>query len=292
MHVCKGRGEGAMLKRAYVEITNVCNLRCAFCPGTRRESRFMTAAEFAAVTARLRGYVGYLYLHVMGEPLLHPALGELLTIAAAQGFRLCVTTNGTLLPSAGETLLECPALHKVSVSLHSFEGNGCGGELEEYLAAVWDFAEKAAARGVAVSLRLWNGGGAAARNGDVLRFLREKTGNAAWEETRRGGFALRKHIYLEQAEQFDWPDLTAAESGAEFCLGLREQIAVLADGTVTPCCLDHEGDIPLGNLLRQELGEILASPRARGIYDGFSARRPAEALCRRCGYAARFNRRG
>ncbi|MGM9619397.1 MAG: radical SAM/SPASM domain-containing protein [Oscillospiraceae bacterium] len=281
-----------MLKRAYVEITNVCNLRCAFCPGTRRESRFMPPEEFAVITARLRGYVGYLYLHVMGEPLLHPALGELLAIAAAQGFRLCVTTNGTLLPSAGETLLASPALHKVSVSLHSFEGNGCPGELEDYLASVWAFAEKAAARDVIVSLRLWNEGGAAARNEDILRFIRGKTGEEVWEETRRGGFTLRKNIYLEQAERFDWPDLAAAESGAEFCLGLRQQIAVLADGTVTPCCLDHEGDIPLGNLLRQELGEILDGPRARGVYDAFSARRPAEELCRRCGYAARFNRRG
>ncbi|MGM9663008.1 MAG: radical SAM/SPASM domain-containing protein [Oscillospiraceae bacterium] len=281
-----------MLKRAYVEITNVCNLRCAFCPGTRRESRFMTAEEFAVIAARLRGHVGYLYLHVMGEPLLHPALGELLKIAAAQGFRLCVTTNGTLLPDAGETLLACPALHKVSVSLHSFEGNACPGELENYLAAVWAFAERAAARGVIVALRLWNEGGATARNGEILGFLREKTGGAAWEEKRRGSWTLGRNLYLERAEQFDWPDLTAAESGAEFCLGLRDQIAVLADGTVTPCCLDHEGDVPLGNLLRQELEEILDSPRAREIYDGFSARRPAEALCRRCGYAARFNRRG
>ena len=69
---------------------------------------------------------------------------------------------------------------------------------------------------------------------------------------------------------------------------MRDQIAVLSDGTVVPCCLDHEGDLALGNLLGQELEEILASPRARALYDGFSRRRPAEELCRRCGYAARF----
>lgn len=285
-------GDAAMLKRAYVEITNVCNLRCDFCPGTRRESRFMTPEEFAVVTGRLRGRAEYLYLHVMGEPLLHPALGELLRIAAEQGFRLCVTTNGTLLPAAGETLLACGALHKVSVSLHSFEGSGCGGELGAYLDRVWAFARQAAERGVIVALRLWNGGGASARNGEILRFLREESGGAVWRENRRDSFTLQNNLYLERGERFDWPDLTAAESGAEFCLGLRQQLAVLADGTVTPCCLDHEGDIPLGNLLRQELEEILASPRARALYDGFSARRPAEELCRRCGYAARFRRRG
>ena len=278
-----------MLKRAYVEITNVCNLSCSFCAGTRRPPRFMSAAEFARIAARLRGEVEYLYLHVMGEPLLHPQLHELLRIGGELGFRLCVTTNGTLLDRAGETLLGAAALHKVSVSVHSFEGNG-GGDMLPYLESVWAFARQAAARGVIVALRLWNGGGAETRNGEVLTFLREKTGTAQWEEKRRGSFQLGERLYLEQAEKFDWPDLGAPESGAEFCLGLRQQVAVLVDGTVVPCCLDHEGDIALGNLLHEELGAILQSPRARALYDGFSARQPSEELCRRCGYASRFDR--
>lgn len=95
-------------------------------------------------------------------------------------------------------------------------------------------------------------------------------------------------LYLEQAEKFDWPDLDAPEAEVRFCLALRDQAAVLCDGTVVPCCLDHEGDIPLGNLFRQELEEILAGPRARALYDGFSRGKPPEALCRRCGFATRF----
>ena len=279
-----------MLKRAYVEITNVCNLRCAFCPGTKRTQRFMTAEEFSCIAAKLKGTVSYLYLHVMGEPLLHPELKKILAIGVELGFRICITTNGTLLKKAGETLLSAPALHKVSVSLHSFEGND-GGDMLPYLESVWDFAEQAAKQGIIVALRLWNEGGAEERNGEVLQFLREKTGKDSWEEKRDGSFTLGEKLYLEHAEKFDWPDLTAPESGTEFCLGLREQIAVHADGTVVPCCLDHEGDIPLGNLLQQELEEILQNPRAKAIYDGFSAREPSEELCRRCGYASRFNRR-
>ena len=116
------------------------------------------------------------------------------------------------------------------------------------------------------------------------------TGDRPWEEKRDGSFTLGEKLYLEHAEKFDWPDLSAPERGTEFCLGLRDQLAVLVDGTVVPCCLDHEGDIPLGNLLREELGDILVSPRARAVYDGFSGRRPSEELCRRCGYASRFNR--
>ena len=69
---------------------------------------------------------------------------------------------------------------------------------------------------------------------------------------------------------------------------LRDQAAVLCDGAVVPCCLDHEGDIPLGNLLERNLEEILDTPRARALVRGFSEGRPPEALCRRCGFATRF----
>lgn len=277
-----------MLKRAYIEITDVCNLRCSFCPGTRRAAQFMEPAAFDRISEQLRGRVKYLYFHVMGEPLLHPQLRELLRAAGEKGFRLCLTTNGTLLEEAGALLLGEPALHKVSVSLHSFEGSDCPGELQPYLESVWGFAVRAAERGVIVALRLWNLGGREAKNGEILDFLREKTGKETWAEKRRGSFSLGENLYLESAERFDWPDLRAPESGTEYCLGLREQLAVLVDGTVVPCCLDHEGDIALGNLLTQELDEILASPRAKALYEGFSRRESVEELCRRCGYAARF----
>ena len=278
-----------MLKRAYIEITNICNLRCSFCPGTRRPPRTMTAEEFRRLAEKLRGHVGYLYLHVMGEPLLHPQLDELLGIAGKRGFRVCLTTNGTLLERRGAALLASPALHKVSVSLHSMEGNGAG-DLTKYLSSVWDFALRASAAGVICALRLWNIGGADRRNEEILAFFADRLGAhpLSLPQPRAGSWRLEERLYLERAEKFDWPDLDAAETGARFCLGLRDQVAVLVDGTVTPCCLDHEGDIPLGNLFRQELADILAGSRAAALYEGFSQGKPSEALCRRCGFARRF----
>ena len=279
-----------MLKKAYIEITNICNLRCDFCPGTRREQRTMTAGEFAILAKKLRPHAAYFYLHVMGEPLLHPQLSEILAACAEVGAKACVTTNGTLLERRGELLLSAKALHKVSVSLHSMEGNGVE-ELRTYLESVWNFAETAAAQGIICALRLWNIGGGEQRNEEILAFLEEKLGVHPLQcgELRRGSWKLKEKLYLEQAERFEWPDLSAPESSATFCYGLRDQIAVLCDGTVVPCCLDHEGDIPLGNLFDEELSDILESERAKAMYDGFSSRKPTEELCRRCGYARRFN---
>lgn len=280
-----------MFKRAYVEITNICNLRCAFCPGTKRPERFMPPEEFRILARRLRPHTGFLYLHVMGEPLLHPQLGELLEIGAAEGFRICLTTNGTLLEQRHDLLLSAPVLHKLSVSLHSMEGNNAGA-LGGYLAGVWESVQALSQAGIICALRLWNIGGQETRNGEILAFLGDRLGTHPLDlpQLRRGSWKLGQRLYLEQAEKFDWPELEGPERAAGFCLGLRDQVAVLVDGTVTPCCLDHEGDIPLGNLLAEELDGILASPRARAVCDGFSQRRPSEALCRRCGFAERFNR--
>ena len=163
------------------------------------------------------------------------------------------------------------------------------GELTEYLSSVWDFSRRASEAGIICALRLWNLGGAEARNREILTFLAERLG--AWPlellQPRRGSWKLGERLYLEQAERFDWPDMEAAETGTRFCLGLREQIAVLCDGTAAPCCLDHEGDIPLGSLYRQSLEDILQSPRARSIYEGFSQHQAREPLCLRCGFRRR-----
>lgn len=276
--------------RVYVEITNRCNRACSFCPGTRRAPGSLTAAQFAHVAEKLRGYTDHLYLHVLGEPLLHPALGEILRTAADLGYRVALTTNGSLLPERGALLLASP-LYKLSISLHSFEANE-GGGLSEYLTGCTALGRALAEKGTLVSFRLWNLDGEKTQglheqNGAILAHL-HRAFSGEWAENTKG-FRLSERVYLEYGERFDWPDKAAQDNGTVgTCHGLRDQIAVLCDGSVVPCCLDHEGDLTLGNLFSQEPDEILASPRAAAITEGFRRRERVEDLCRRCGYATRF----
>ena len=279
-----------MLAKAYVEITNVCNRSCAFCPGTKRKPGFMDRAAFARVLERLQGHTKFLYFHLMGEPLGHPELEQFLTMAGEAGYRVILTTNGTLLAKKQEILLRAAALHKVNISLHSFEAND-GGSLEDYITQCAEFARAASAQGIICCLRLWNLDGdlpGMNNSNDAILQTLHRVFAQPWQENNRG-WRLQSKAFLEWGERFAWPEMeaeTLAQTG--FCYGLRDQIGVLCDGTVVPCCLDHEGDIPLGNLLEQPLEEILASPRAKAIYDGFSQRKICEELCRRCGYARRF----
>ena len=275
-----------IFKRIYLEITNVCNLSCSFCPGTRRAPRFLSADDFSMLLKKLRPFGRDLYLHVMGEPLLHPDLETLLREAGAQDFSVCLTTNGTLLPEAEEVLLRSPALRKVSVSLHSMEGNGRS-DVKDYLSGALHFADRF--DGIVV-FRLWNEGGESRQNGCFLDALSLHYGcDVAALPERCGSRKIAERRFLESAEKFDWPSLSAEPCEVTYCHALSQQIAVLSDGTVVPCCLDGEGVIALGNLLSDPLDKILSSARALEFRRGIAGRQPAEELCRRCGFATRFS---
>ena len=272
--------------KVYLEISNLCNLRCAFCPGTKRAPHRMTEEEFSALLPKIRPFSDYLYFHLMGEPLCHPLLGRFLELAGQAGFRVILTTNGTLLSKMQDVLLSAPALHKVNISLHAFEANDLAVPFSEYLRGCFAFGKAAEGKCI-ISYRLWNGGGAEELNGQILDTMAEFFPRP-WAEERRGP-RLGQKIYLEYGDKFDWPDLNAADNGERvFCYGLRDQIGVLCDGTVVPCCLDHEGDLALGNLHETTLDAILETGRAKAIYEGFQKGKAAEELCRKCGYATRF----
>lgn len=274
-----------MYSRVYVEITNLCNRNCSFCPGTVRPARMMTAEEFRTVAEKLVGTTKYLYYHLMGEPLTHPGLPRMTGIATELGFKSAITTNGTLLPSRGQALIDAK-VYKVNVSVHSFE-EGAEEDYIRYINGCLDFAAKAAENGTLVVLRLWNNGFDEGRNERTIAMIRAAF-PGEWVENPRG-IKVAQRVYLEHADRFAWPDVEAEDQGKSvFCYGLRDHFGILSDGRVVPCCLDREGVITLGNIFDQEIGEILDNPRAKAILDGFSCRKATEELCRKCGYARRF----
>ena len=274
-----------MYSKVYVEITNICNMNCSFCHGHSRAGRRMSREEFSRVLDALKGQTNFIYYHLMGEPLTHPELPDFLRMAGAKGFKSIITTNGTLLSRRGKELIEA-GVHKVSISLHSFEE---GDELsfERYLSEVADFADVASRAGVIVVLRLWNKGFDGGRNDVIYDILRTRL-DGEWAENTRGT-RIRDKLHLEWGERFEWPDMNAAEQGNKvFCYGLRDHFGILCDGSVVPCCLDSDGVITLGNIFDEDIDKILNSPRARARCEGFGRRTASEELCRRCGYARKF----
>lgn len=273
-----------MLKKVYLEISNICNLDCSFCHGTKRRKKLMNKEEFSAAAKSLVGHTEYLYFHLMGEPLLHSELEEFLNIAGELGFKVIITTNGTLLKEKGSVLISAPALHKVSISLHCYEANNMKMSTEEYLSNCLEFCANASARGKICVLRLWNIGGMESLNEKILDHIRAKFGDE-WKSTY-SGYKICDKLFLEWGDKFHWPDENAEFcSDRHTCYGLRDQVGVLCDGTVVPCCLDADGVINLGNIFEESLDDILKKPRAVALKKSFETRNITEPMCQRCGFA-------
>lgn len=271
--------------RVYIEITNICNRNCSFCPGTTRPPRRMTLDEFRHIADSLVGVTDYLYMHVMGEPLTHPDLPQFIRYATFLGFKCAITTNGTLIQKRADELIAA-GVYKVNLSVHSFE-DGDENSYILYIKSLADFADRASAAGVLTVLRLWNKGHDGGRNDRTLDILRSSL-SGEWKWSARGA-RIRHKLHLEYGDRFDWPDMQADNMGAQvFCYGLGDHFGILVDGSVIPCCLDHEGDITLGNIHHTPIRHILSSHRAEAIRRGFERRCATEELCKRCGYARRF----
>lgn len=272
--------------KVYIEISNICNLKCSFCPGTTRNPRRMSIDEFKIVLEQIKDYTDYIYFHLLGEPLCHPDFENFLQIAEEMNFKVIITTNGTLLNKCKDILLNSNSHYKTVISLHSFEANDNKISFENYLNDCFSYAKSAENKKIVV-LRLWNNGGKDTLNNDILNVL-EKYFPKPWNE-ERNGTRIGEKIYIQYGDKFDWPTLESNSVNENvFCYGLRDQIGILADGTVVPCCLDSNGDINLGNIFEDNMENILNSQKAQNIYNGFSNRTACEELCKRCSFVRKF----
>ena len=275
-----------MYSRVYLEITNVCNKNCSFCAKTKRKKQFMSLESFDRVTDSLVGVTKYLYLHLMGEPLLHKDIGEMIRLATQKGFKCAITTNATLIGEVGDTLIDA-GVYKVNMSLHSFQENDSEAH-RNYVLACTEFAKKATEKDVLCVFRLWNGGSEFNMNDHTLKILKECF-PWDWVHSQRGA-RIKNKLHLEFAKEFVWPDMSSPViSDRMFCYGLSDHFGILCDGQVVPCCLDHEGDMALGNIFENSINEILEGDIAKAIRQGFEKRLAVCELCKRCGYATRFS---
>jgi len=217
-----------------------------------------------------------------------------------KGLKVNLTTNCTLINKAQDKILDKPALRQINFSLHSLEGNKELKHMDNYIKDIMAFIRTATKEtNIIISLRLWNLEGdniknlKKQRNAQLLAII-EKEFNLPYKIEEKvipgGGIKITERVYLNQDQQFHWPDLKEAEDeGKGFCYGLRNQVAILVDGTVVPCCLDGEGVINLGNINKTQFSEIIEGERANNLYQGFSRRDVTEELCRKCGYRKKFS---
>lgn len=269
-------------RKVYVEITNICNMNCSFCPETKRAKATMSKEQFEYIAKQITEYTDYVYLHVKGEPLLHPDLKEILNICEKYNLKANISTNGILLNQKYELLKN---IRQLNISLHSFENNNQE-KLETYLNNVLNCTDALVENGVIVRYKLWNDN-TLNNNNITIQKLEQKYNINIQSTSYKKDIKLMDNVFLSIKQPFNWPKIESENKEEGTCYGLRRQIAILVDGTVVPCCVDNNGDIDLGNIFETNLEEILNTNKALKIKRNFENNKCAHALCKKCEYRIR-----
>lgn len=284
-------------KKVYIEISNICNLQCSFCPVVERDQKVMSLTDLEKILGQVKPYAERVCYHVMGEPLNHPHFIEAIGIAEKLKIPIEITTNGTLLNEKTAEALLSSSIVQINFSLQSFVDNFPKANPETYFSNILSFCEKAEKeRGdLYINFRFWNLAPGEKQNtinefflSRIESFFQAKI-NRNVDPSFNKSKKIRGKIYAHFDSRFDWPSLKSpilAQQGT--CWGARAQIAIHADKKVVPCCLDKEADILLGDLNTQSLQQILASNVYLDIKEGFEKNRLHADLCKRCTYRSRF----
>lgn len=286
-------------KKVYIEISNICNLKCSFCPTTERKAKALNSSEFEHILKEIKPYTNHIYLHVKGEPLFHKNLKEFLEISKNNNFFVNITTNGTLIEKYKDIFISDLAPRQINFSLHSFDGKLESIDNKNYLMNILNFTKTSLEKGLTyISLRLWNFNqndkDSAQQKGNryILNTI-ETFFNLDYKIadtlTPGKGLKIKDKLFINSDLEFKWPNLNDDfENEDGFCYGLRNQIAILSNGTVVPCCLDGEGVINLGNIFKESFNDILNSKRVNNIYNGFSNHKAVEIFCKKCQFKNKF----
>lgn len=284
-------------KRVYIEISNICNLQCSFCPVVDRDKKIMSTNAFEKIIFDVAPHTEQVCLHLMGEPLAHPEFEEIIKHCEAANVKINLTTNGILLNRYRKLLMSSPAFHQVNFSIHAFKDNFKNKDINPYLRDILEFSKESQEvnPNLYINYRLWNIFETTTQNesnSDILGTIGNFFEVPIKEDIDVGNIKSKriyKRVYLHFDSRFEWPSpLMPFQSTEGFCHAVSSHIGIHADGTVVACCLDKEARLDLGKLPEMGLEEVLAGKRAKSMKDGFKAKKLVEDLCQRCTYIKRF----
>ena len=273
-------------KKIYLEITNYCNLNCSFCSEIKKKRKEMTIEEFEIVISKIRDYTDYIYLHIKGEPLIHSKLDDLLSITDSNNIYVNITTNGTLLKEKYNILNSHKSIRQINISLHSEN------KLNNYFDNIFEVSKLLSTK-MFINYRIWtlNNYNFDKESTKIVNKIKEFY-NLPTDIVDKlkisKNIKVDNNIFVNINNYFIWPDINLNYNIDAKCYGLIDQLGILSDGTIVPCCLDSNGIIKLGNIFNDELSDILNSNLVKEIINNFKNNKSYHLLCKNCNFRKRF----
>jgi radical SAM protein with 4Fe4S-binding SPASM domain len=254
---------------------------------------------FENINKQLAPITKELAYHLMGDPLVLKNLVDYLDISAKYNLLVNITTTANNLKQELYEILAHKTIKQINFSINSYNANSHQKSLQEYLSPILGFCDFVLKneKDFFINLRLWNFDeeqSAKAFNKEVLKtislFFDISIDIEALYREKPKNLRVARKIFLHFDDYFDWPSLTSpfvSETG--FCYGLDSHFGILSSGVVVPCCLDKDAIITLGNINDSSIEDILNTPRAKAIMNGFKEGRVVEELCKKCSFRTRFD---
>jgi len=285
-----------MFKKVYLEISNICNVQCSFCPLVEKDKKIMKVAEFEETLKQVAPLAEIVCLHLMGEPLAHPKFLEILEICEKYKTQIDLTTNGILINRYKEAIVHSKCIRQVNFSLQAFKDNFPNRDIDPYLLPIFEFVKRAheVKPSMYTNFRLWNQESNDSDNEEIFLKI-EKYFDLQINRNVEVGAIKSKNIwnrlYLHFDSRFEWPSFLLPHQGTQGrCHGTVNHIGIHADGSVVPCCLDKNAAINLGNVKEQALEEIINSDRFTAMRNGFLNGVLVEKFCQHCSFINRFKK--
>ncbi len=308
------------IREAFIELTNICNFRCTFCPSVSlKRPRMNMDIELAVKVVHDLVEMGHhhpIRVHLLGEPLLFPYFAEFVMATHELGQTITLATNGSRFQLDRINMLFETKLDEIVISLNTPDkevyktqrGTKLG--FEDYIAGIEEFIAELIRRGPPpkTSINLLYDGNKAEDPTELRRVrcmaddfinLTRKLGGRPLpsadeaihldpnrpNEGNATKLALFEGLYLQWTPYHDWGGGNPPPTDQHFCVLPWQHLVVLANGNVTACCLDSEGKIVLGNARNQSINDIWSSDELQRIRAGFKGMKAVHPLCKGCSHS-------
>ncbi len=269
----------------WLDIHRGCNLRCIMCPqskGLRLRPAKMSLDMFRGIIDDICETRPLVRLYMSGEPLLHENLFEMIKYAGSRKCQTAVHTNVTLLTAEmSEKLLSS------SLTYLSFSFDGCSASVYEQLRPPAKFAQVESNIRRYLDLRRQGGDGGPYTAIEIIRM--QETDELLQDFVDRwktsGVDEVRVAEYMTWHGLVDDRRVEHVPEGAEYnpCAAPFTHGCILSDGAVVPCCLDVDGEMPLGNIMDKKFQDIWMDDGYRGLRLAIlTGTVPPGAICNSC----------